>query len=139
MNPTKTNTPTKTELSQLCNQTKTRNREKFDFRPILNGAAYFRRHLLENDETVILDIFTWPVIYRQRRHLATARTMAAVITEPLNWNQGDDVRITTQIMEIMQIGMVVIPMPQTTLGMREQQCRLIVIISVKHLSVDAPQ
>lgn len=63
MNPTKTNTPTKTELSQLCNQTKTRNREKFDFRPILNGAAYFRRHLLENDETVILDIFTWPVIY----------------------------------------------------------------------------
>jgi len=62
MNPTKTNTPTKTELSQLCNQTKTRNREKFDFRPILNGAAYFRRHLLENDETVILDIFTWPVI-----------------------------------------------------------------------------
>jgi hypothetical protein len=78
-------------------------------------------------------------IYRQRRHLATARTMAAVITESLNWNQGDDVRITTQIMEIMQIGMVVIPMPQTTLGMREQQCRLIVIISVKHLSVDAPQ
>jgi len=63
MNPTKTNTPTKTELSQLCNQTKTRNREKFDFRPILNGAAYFRRHLLENDETVILDIFTWPVIH----------------------------------------------------------------------------
>ncbi|MFO0446775.1 MAG: hypothetical protein ACK51L_03815 [bacterium] len=65
MNPTKTNTPTKTELSQLCNQTKTRNREKFDFRPILNGAAYFRRHLLENDETVILDIFTWPVIFYQ--------------------------------------------------------------------------
>jgi hypothetical protein len=63
MNPTKTNTPTKTELSQLCNQTKTRNREKFDFRPILNGAAYFQRHLLKNDETVILDIFTWPVIY----------------------------------------------------------------------------
>ncbi len=63
MNPTKTNTPTKTELSQLCNQTKTRNREKFDFRPFLNGAAYFRRHLLENDETVILDIFTWPVIF----------------------------------------------------------------------------
>jgi hypothetical protein len=43
--------------------------KKIDFRPILNGAAYVRRHLLENDETVILDIFTWPVISNYRDFL----------------------------------------------------------------------
>jgi hypothetical protein len=80
MNPTKTNTPAKTELSQLCNQTKTRNREKFDFRPILNGAAYFRRHLLENDETVILDIFTWPVIYCDVRHCINFNPNPSAVT-----------------------------------------------------------